>query len=180
MAENPPRSAATFGDLSRRISGWTTNLLVVGVILTIGLALGWQLTGWWRESAAPPLTPARDLAANLPAIENEREFWTSGGLLKIQRQAGNPDDVLGAMRAFCRQPAETLTPREIRSGEANFVSTLLDTTPLEEAGPLALYQPPGQAAMIVAIDRPARRIVAWSIATPADDGQWSLYHFRPK
>jgi len=64
-------------------------------------------------------------------------------------------------------------------GEQQFVTTLKDEKPLEEAGDLALHQPRGQTAMVVAISQSQQRIVGWSFALPTDVGVWSLYHFRP-
>ncbi len=181
MGGTPPDASANFGQLARRISAWTTNLLAAAIVVAIGLALGWQLTSWWREKPAP--ADAGDLttaAANLPQVGNEREFWTKGGLLKVQRITGTPDDALTAMRAFCREKTTAEAPRSTGQGEAAFVAQLLTEQPLEESPPLALYQPPGQAAMIVAVDRQTQQIVSWSFALPTTDAHWSLYHFRPK
>jgi hypothetical protein len=64
-------------------------------------------------------------------------------------------------------------------GEERFVTKLEDETPLEEAGDLALYQPRGQTAMVVAVSRSRQRIVGWSFGLESEKGLWSLYHFQP-
>ncbi|HZN33502.1 MAG TPA: hypothetical protein VFB80_06765, partial [Pirellulaceae bacterium] len=64
-------------------------------------------------------------------------------------------------------------------GEAQFVASLTQQTPLETAGEIDLYLPPGQTAMVVAVSRSSRRIVAWSLAAQRGEGEWSLFHFRP-
>jgi len=170
-----------YGTLARRISGWTTHILSVTIVIAIGLGLGWQVTGWFRE-ARPAIqrTEAASASTLLPPIANEHEFWTNGGLVKVQRMNGNPDGAIEAMRAFCRKGPLGTQPRPIGSGEARFVEQLLTEQPLEETPPLALFQPPGQATMVVAVNRDQKRIVAWSFATPMPGSSWSLYHFRPK
>lgn len=170
-----------YAELARRISAWTTNSLATAIVFAAGLALGWQVIAWWREKPVKvSLRDAADISAKLPSVGDEREFWTSGGLLKVQRQSGGPDEAMSAMRAFCRQSESVGQRRTMGEGEAKFVTQLLAQTPLEEAKSVALYQPPGQSAMVVAVDRDARRIVGWSFAMPAGEGAWSLYHFRPK
>jgi hypothetical protein len=180
MSTSPDRPA-DYGTLARRISDWTTNILAAGIIVAIGLALGWQITGWFREpSAAPSLTDAANVSVSLPLIANEHEFLTSSGLVKVQRQTGMPSEAIEAMQAFCREKPPASQPRTVGPGEAAFVKQLLAEPPLEESPPIALYQPPGQATMIVAVDRDLQRIIAWSFAAPTPGGDWSLYHFRPK
>jgi hypothetical protein len=172
---------ADFGTLARRINGWTTNILTAAIVVALGLALGWQITGWFREpSAASPATTIANAHVNLPEIANEHEFLTSSGLVRVQRQNGTPSEAIEAMRTFCREKLPTSEPRAIGPGEAAFVKQLMAEQPLEESPPVALFQPPGQATMVVAVDRDLQRIVAWSFASPTPSGGWSLYHFRPK
>src|SRR5438874_1345515 len=103
MSTSPDRPA-DYGTLARHISGWTTNILAAAIVVTLGLALGWQITGWFREPTATPTpTDVANASADLPAIANEHEFLTTGGLVKIQRQTGTPADAIEAMRAFCRE-----------------------------------------------------------------------------
>jgi hypothetical protein len=171
---------ARFAALARRISAWTNNLVVTAVALAVAVALGWQLMGWLHETPAEMPTTQALAAANLPPIDRQREFWTSGGLVKVERLLGTPGDAQSAMRAFCRQTIDRDHQRKAGPGEAAFVTQLLAEQPLEELPGLALYQPPGQAAMVVAVDRESRQILSWSFALPSPDGSWSLYHFRPK
>jgi hypothetical protein len=181
MGSKRRNTAASFGEVSHRLTRWTTTLLALAIVLAMGLALGWQLMSWFRERPEPrAIAAAAPPISDLPPVLQQREFSTNSGLLKVQRQSGTPTDALNAMREFCREKIPNRLPRETKQGETEFVAKLLNETPLEEADGLALYQPAGQAAMIVAIDRPTRQIVSWSLATPAGDGQWSLYHFRPK
>jgi hypothetical protein len=179
--------------LAKNISGWTTNLLATAIVLVGGLGLGWQVLAWWHDAPQPAASANPDLvAANLPLVGESREFWTTHGPLKIERVSGGQEEAVAAMRAFCRgidiargdgTPTHfvgTPVPATLGGpGEERFVSKLQDETPLEEAGDLALYQPRGQTAMVVAVSRSRQRIVGWSFALEAEGGMWSLYHFQP-
>jgi hypothetical protein len=96
----------------------------------------------------------------------------------VERIRGGAEEAQIAMRAFCRSVNAPLD-KPVGPGEEKFVQQLLRQPPLEKYADLVLYQPPGQLAMVVAVNRPQRRIVGWSFALPADEGSWSLYHFRP-
>jgi hypothetical protein len=177
-AQTRPRD---FGGLARQISAWTTNLLASAIVLAGGLAIGWQVISWWHDDSAN--AAANDEAAldqlKLPLADQGHEFWTSSGLLKVERVRGNRTDALDGMRAFCRATPPVVQRAEARPGEMAFVAQVAEEAPLEEAGGIALYQPKGQDAMVVAVDRRAGRIVGWSFALPAGQQSWSLYHFRP-
>ena len=122
----------------------------------------------------------------MPALAAGQQFWTSGGPLRIERVRGDAAAAQAAMRAFCRDRSPPLRggppatkSRATGPGEAQFVNSLAGQTPLESAGELDLYQPPGQTAMVVAVQRGSRRIVAWSLAAQRSENEWSLFHFRP-
>ena len=181
------KSSQSFAAVAGRISALTSNLLATAIAMAIALAVGWQLMSWWREK--PPTIAATNAAdaslakdsAILPPGVNEHDFLTSSGLIKVQQLTGTPMDAIDAMRTFCRTTSsDGGVPRVVGQGEAAFVKQLVAEQPLEESSGLAVYQPPGQAAMVVAVDRNSQKIVAWSFATPSSDGRWSLYHFRPK
>jgi hypothetical protein len=170
----------SFAEVARQLSGWTTNLLATAIVLLGGLTLGWQVVGWWKEE--PPslaIQPAGLEDAELPMLRKDREFWTRGGLLKVERVAGGLNEATAVMRAFCREGGLASQRAEGGKGEAEFVEKLIRQTPLEETGNVAVYQPAGQRAMVVAVDRGAKRIVGWSFAMEAEQGAWSIYHFRP-
>ena len=173
--------ARDFAGLARQISAWTTNLLASAIVLAGGLAIGWQVIGWWHEesvSAAINHEPAL-ARPKLPLIDQGQEFWTTSGLLKVERLNGTHRDAVAGMRAFCRTSPLVGHETESKPGEAVLLEQLAKQTPLEEVGEIALYQPSGQDAMVVSVDRRAGRIVGWSFALAAGQKSWSLYHFRP-
>ncbi len=180
MASVRKISVGSFAGVARRISGWTTNLLATGIVLLGGLTLGWQVVGWWKEEAPSLAGQAAGLdGAGLPMLGKDREFWTRGGLLKVERVAGGLSKVQTAMRAFCQEGAAAGERAEAGKGEAEFVEQLFRQTPLEETSNVAVYQPVGQRGMVVAVDRETKRIVGWSFALEAEEGVWSIYYFRP-
>ena len=170
-----------FALLARRMAAWTTNLLATAIVLAAGLAMGWQVLAWWHERPQPEAAAALPPEAALPAIAESREFWTRGGPLRIERVKGDAAAAQAAMREFCRQSTALQSDAAVAGpGEAQFVASLSQQTPLETAGEIDLYQPPGQTAMVVAVSKSSRRIVAWSLAAPRGEGEWSLFHFRPQ
>ncbi len=174
------QTSASYGALARRIGGWTTNLLATAIILVGGLAMGWQVLAWWRDEGGAPVE--KELAAQLdglPQLAEGREFWTKNGPLKVERVRGNAAEAARAMREFCRGVSVMTAEGVPGPGETKFVAQLRQQAPLEETGDLALYQPPGQRSMVVAVGRTSGRIVGWSFALPAEEGVWTLYHFRP-
>src|SRR5262245_15515966 len=153
--------AGGFGRLARRITAWTTNLLATAIVLAAGLAMGWQVLAWWHERPAAETAAALPPEAALPAIAESREFWTRGGPLRIERIRGVAAAAQAAMREFCREgspplrggPTATESQATAGPGEAQFVASLAKQTPLESAGEIDLYQPPGQKAMVVAVGK---------------------------
>jgi len=180
MASVQKSSVGDFAGVARRIGLWTTILLATAIVLVGGLAVGWQVVGWWKEEPTNLAGQAAGLeAVDLPLLGKGREFWTRGGLLKVERVAGGLGEAQAAMRAFCRESGPAAERAEAGKGEAEFVEKLVRQTPLEEVKSIAVYQPAGQGAMAVAVDRGAKRIVGWSFAMEAEEGGWSVYHFRP-
>jgi hypothetical protein len=174
------RSHSDFGQLARRISGWTTNLLASGIVLVAGLAIGWQVLVWWREAGPDDAAAMQEnLAALVPQMEG-REFWTKHGPVRIERFHGSEAEATAAMRAFCRAAdARTGLAGLAGPGEERFVKKLREQPALEESGSVAVYQPAGQTGMMVGVRGPDNRIVAWSFALPVEERVWHLYHFRP-
>jgi len=178
---NPsPSESADFRALAGRIRGLTTSLLAVAIVLALGLALGWQLAAWWREKPPAAAGETQITAASMPTLGVDQEFLTESGLLKVEHQAGELNDAIAAMQARCRESVTSRRNTTPGPNESRFVNQLLKEPPLELSPPLALYQPPGQSLMVVAINRDSQQIVGWSIAVPSGEREWSLYHFRPK
>jgi hypothetical protein len=175
-----PQKSTNFRALAGRIRGLTTSLLALAIVLALGLALGWQVAAWWREKPPEAAGGTQITAASMPTLGLDQEFLTASGLLKVERQTGEPSDAIAAMRARCRESVTSGRNTTPGPNESRFVNQLLKESPLEQSPPLALYQPPGQSLMVVAINRDSQQIVGWSMAVPRGEREWSLYHFRPK
>lgn len=165
-----------FAEIAKRMSGWTTNLLAAGIVIALGLAVGWQAMAWWRADSSDGISGVR---VQLPDVPEDRAFWTRHGPLKVERVRGGSEAAFSAMRAFCRDIEPTVTGGEAGPGEQKLITQLLAQPPLEERNGLALYQPRGELAMVVAVCRPQERIVGWSFALAAGEHEWTLYHFQP-
>jgi hypothetical protein len=168
-----------FGQLARQISGWTTNLLATGVVLVGGLALGWQALAWWHQEPRRAEVASALSLPDVPALGHGHRFWTRHGSLEVKRVRGSAEDALTAMRAFCCR-VETNPERPVTGpGEESLIAQLRNQSPLEATSDVALYQPPGESAMVVALSRSRQRLVGWSFAIPSADDVWSVYHFKP-
>jgi hypothetical protein len=175
-----PLKTADFRVLDGRIRGLTTSLLAAAIVLALGLALGWQVAAWWREKPPAAAGGTQTTAASMPTLGVDQEFLTESGLLKVEHQTGELSDAIAAMRERCLHCAANDRIRASGPSESRFVAQLLKEPPLEQSPSLALYQPPGQSLMVVAIHRDSQQIVGWSLAVPRGEREWSLYHFRPK
>jgi hypothetical protein len=176
--ETDSSQSPSFSGVARKIRAWTTNLLATAIVLACGLAIGWQVTVWWRDQTRPPQLNA-EVDAKLALLTQAREFRTRSGSLKVQQTAGSAEEAVAAMCSLCRQQAAATKSRKAGPGEAAFIAELVEQAPLEEAGALSLYQPKGQASMVVAVDRAQQRIASWCFAFPSADGLWSIYHLAP-
>ena len=46
---SPPAAESGYGLVARRVSSWTTNLVLSGLIVVLGLGLGRQVLQWWAD-----------------------------------------------------------------------------------------------------------------------------------
>lgn len=171
-------TSSDFAAVGKRVSAWTTKLLATAIVLAGGLALGWQIIGWWHEESAATSVDA-SVTAGLPDLTAGQEFMTRSGALKIERIRGDASQALAAMEQFCRTITPTVLSRPADEAETRFVAELAERSPLKEMGEVALYQPRGQKSMVVAVSQSSKRIVGWSFALPVKEGVWSVYHFQP-
>jgi hypothetical protein len=182
-------SATGFGNLARRITGWSANLLATALVLVAGVAVGRQVLDWWYES--PPAPPALSSDADLPPeTPGELRLWTSRGPMTLTRIVGERDAAIAAMREACKsitQQAERHRGRSLQRdettsagpGEQRFLEKLAKLTPVEQTRELDLFAPPGDVTMVVAVHRNRARIAAWSFALEGEPATWSCYTFGP-
>jgi hypothetical protein len=181
-ASSSAQEPSGFAAVARRISRCTVNLLASAIVIVACLAIGSQIISWWYE-ARPLATPQSPAEGSVPlpdVLPQELRLWTSHGSLTVERVRGDLRAVQAAMRRRCVEEAATAPlAAELRPGEERFLARLANSAPIEQTGGMDLYQPDGELTMVVAVNRKARRIAAWSFALPAEEAVWSCYTVRP-
>lgn len=196
---------ASFGLVSRRITGWTTNLLFSGLILVATLGLGRQIWHWWQanDPSASEGTNAV-LGLDLSPADQPLHMELGGQQLGLdsERCLGDEEQAAVALRAACRRVANApraLTPRPGPS-ERSLLARLAEEEPWASSRKQGwhLYRwfdacPQVIVTRDIADTRDsaqrhasnrARRVVAWGFALPSMDSSrsgesaWTLYVFR--
>ena len=183
------------GGLARRISRWTTNLLLTAMLLVIALGFGRQVLHWWHDDTTPRATAGKDRsisssgAADAEALSFGDQNWS------IQRKefSGPPGAVPAELVKFCRETIADAPPRgdTPNAAEEDVLNRLVAEKPVaEEAGKWRLYQWSGgvpivigtrsvpQSAAGTSLAKTPYRVVIWSVAAPAASGAWTLYVFQ--
>jgi hypothetical protein len=199
-SESRRRGQHNAPSVARRISGWTSNLLATGIVLVAALGLGRQLVVWWgvdsdAQVGAPPA------AIPLGSPPEELQFGDSGHFVERQSLRGARDAALEAMRAACRRIARSQQwPSESPGeNESAFLQRMAERGPAESGVGWQLHQFDGQFPIVVGIGirlqseasttsaegapvakqpEALRRVLAWSLATPSGEGQWTIYTWR--
>src|SRR5262245_17073687 len=171
----PPPSAA------RRLTGWTSNLLVTGIVLVAALGVGRQLTRWWR------VDPQNETSSHIPdpgavgEAGDQRlslEFGHGYSLRRIEVK-GDAETATEKLQAECREIAENspLPSQPPTDGEQRFLARTSDRPPLEEkAGKWQIHRFDGKLPLLVAVrlDAANPRVVAWGLTVPSDEEACTL------
>jgi hypothetical protein len=210
----PSPELSGFALASRRVIGWTTNLLATGIVLVLALGMGRELVRWWGVGSQPPAMSADPNPAGSQVDPQSLEFGHGDYSLTRQSLAGAREAALGRLRELCREAlaadAAGLSPPT--ASETAFLQRTASREPLEEqpgrwqlhyfedAFPLlvgvrnapAEVRPGGRdppvehrpdAGATGLADRARsggsqRRVLAWGLAVPAGENEWSLYTYR--
>ncbi len=197
------RRISDFGDLARRISTWTTNLLAIGILAVGALAMAGRITEWWRSDPAGQAVPSLNLP---PAPWDDPtgivlEFGDQPWSIRRQSLAGTVDDASHALLEQCRgilldAPSTKSLPAADASEQA-LLERLRDAGPVEEVpncwrlyvigGPLpwivgtTTAPDAGNSATerdIAPHDAGANaRLLCWGLALPQPEQGWTLYVF---
>ena len=106
----PRRRSASFGEIARRVSSRTTDLLAISLVLVASLTLGRQVLQWWRAEPPQVVAPAQTGAIG-PDWENTLEHLALefGDLpVGITRQVvrGDKAEAIAAAVRHCQRIAE--------------------------------------------------------------------------
>lgn len=185
----------SFAELGRRISSWTTRLLLCALVLLAGWGFGRQVMEWW--SVEPEGTPAgvapQDLVQEIAAWEPQLELADGHWKMAWQGSAGSFPEALALLRDRCQSlvagvplPSDPPGP-----AEQHLLALLTDSPPVaEQHGRWSLYQKEGPLALVVGTriaeeaNNPVpgaarRRIVVWGVALPHGERGWATYAFHP-
>jgi hypothetical protein len=199
-AANPPtRHVRDFAELARRLSGWTTNLLAIGVLSVGALVAAARVTEWWRSEpqGVTFMAPgALALPWNSPdgaVLEFGAHPW------RIHRQSlhGTATDAEKLLAALCRDVAvrdwRVMPQTTVDPAERALLERLKNWAPLEEekgqwrlsavGGPTpwivgttdAAGRPDSLTANTAEADAFSGRVLCWGLALPQPDGLWTLY-----
>lgn len=215
MSEPPAPSTAThepaegarsggFGQLARRISGWTSRALVSLMILVAGIGFGRQVLIWWAEDATPAAPPAVASVgfADLDAL-SVLEFGDQPWALRRRAVFGDQATMIRELRSLCREAATAAPPPEpVSANERRLLERLAEEKPTETlAGGIRLYDVAGPLPTAVAIGpveakvriagedtsteavhaaqpnvaRSADRVISWGLAIPAGENRWTAW-----
>jgi hypothetical protein len=197
------RRNSDFGDIARRLSTWTTNLLAIGILAVAALAMAGRLTEWWRTDPAAPVVDALSLP---PAPWDDPagivlEFGDQPWSIRRQTLTGSVDDASHALLEQCRgildQAASTDSLPAIDDAEQTLLDRLRNAAPMEEVpnrwrlfvigGPLpwivGTKTAPHASNSVTQRDvephdaDPNSRLLCWGLALPQPEQGWMLYVF---
>jgi hypothetical protein len=197
--DNIDISTPSFGKLSKRITGITSNLLFTAIVVVAGLGLGRQVLIWWAADAPNPSAAAKnaDLSFDLgdPAGLEFLSFGSQGWSMARREFHGSRADAEKQLARDCREQIEKApTPRhEPTAEQKNLLASLAKTPAIDAELPRwQLFAPNSNRAMLVGIKPPlvqaaeqgsppagTSHIVLWGLALPQAVGEWSLLLFFP-
>lgn len=183
--------------LSARIGGFATNVLVSGVILIVGLALGREIIVWWRadsptEKSSPTASVIGEFHPLAGADRQLLEFGDFPFTLNRQEFSGDVNEVVAQLRTACRHSVGSANPlvRELGAAEQRMLAAARKLTPVEEYANWSIYQIATPLPMVLGVRSfgsqvatSEQRVVSWGLAvpdaTPAGEPQseWTLFTY---
>lgn len=194
-SQRPPNGEIGYASLSRRISGWTTNLLATAIVVLIVVLFGRQLVALWRppQSFQTPQAENQLAAFDDPFTPLQLEFGNSPMVLHRQPFLGDQDAALRQLCQACAEQLEKLpwpASKTVPAAEAALLARVTKRPPLKLVPPDgALYQLDDSMPFVVgtkkgagglpngSVGNLAERVVTWGIAVPGPDEGWTLYSF---
>lgn len=190
-----PNEPRDFADLARRISGRTTDLFAIALVVVLMLTVGVQVTHWWRadppavggESSTSAPLAVFDQAAGL-AVTIDGGTWT----LERKTVVGTADAITTNAILDLRQSVASSSDIELPAvdpAESEWLGKLQSWPPAVETGNGGrIYTLGGPWPWIVATiaatsesdsDAPANaRVICWVFALPQSGQSWTLYTAR--
>ena len=190
-ANDQSPAATGLGDVMRRCRRRTTDLLAIGLLLVVGLAVGRQLTAWWNE-------PELDSHPNPLAVTGSGSAWTEpqdlqlgelGQTIHRQQVSGDRQAAWTALEHSTRKTARQAgwPNSEADQPERQLLELLAQRKPHQNhtaantaANTAAsIHRLDGPLPMVVATRRllGQTRVVGWGLATRRPDHGWVTWTF---
>lgn len=160
VANQPPQPSG-FARLAKQISGRTTDLLAIALVLTAGLGFGRQVLEWWH---AEPESPAPAAGQVLPAIAPgddgapiALEFGDAPFSMSRQTFTGDRDQAIRLLATSCRTATESANATgsvdaERTAAEQPLLDAIAGLRPFEEVqGQWRLYQVESPLLLIIGV-----------------------------
>jgi len=186
-ARKPPFG---LGELARRITSRTTDLIAISIVLVASLTLGRQALVWWHadpgEKSITAALPGPDLGQESVSLE----FGDLPLAMTRDVVAGDQKEAVDALVRRCQRETQAMERpwRERDKAEERLLEMTSALSPVAEeagvwqvfvlderftlvAGVRSFLQPPGQTDG-------GRRLVCWGLAMPAGEKHWNLYTFQ--
>lgn len=183
------RETTGLGELARRCRRRTTDLLAIGLLLVVGLAVGRQLTAWWNEpeleSISDPLSVTGSGAAWTDP--DDMQLGELGQEIHRRRVNGDRQAAWSALEESTRVTASRggWPEFEADSSERQLLK-VLDRQQSRASQPkrfrtaaTTLHRLDGPLPMVVAVRQllGQRRVVGWGLATRSSNGHWVTWTF---
>ena len=184
-----PESDASggLGESARWYRRRATDLLAVGLLLVVGLALGRQLTAWWNE-------PGLESSPDAVRVTGAGTAWTDPDDLQLgelattihrRRLVGDRAAAFRALESSTRETAESAGWPETDADEAEqlLLKVLAGRQSRTDPGPsqatTSLHRLEGPLPMVVAVRQllGQRRVVGWGLATRTPRDEWVTWTF---
>jgi hypothetical protein len=186
--------------LARRVSSWTTNALMTGILAVAALGFGRQVLRGWSAGGRPTSPPALGLMVDDglgdPARVHVLEFGNQPRSVRRQSVSGNRASAAAALEAACRTEVSQASPPQTPPDEAErrLLAGLAKRTPVAaQSGVWQLYTCGEGLPMMAGVrlwtkagggkagtqlaETPGR-VVTWGVAVPAGPERWTLYVFQ--
>ena len=182
-------SRTTDGRLTNQARRWrrrTTDLLAIGLLLVIGLAVGRQLTAWWNEPTFSETNP--DLRSTIvghgDAWESPAELQLGDLALTARRQQihGDRETAWSEIESTVAQVALAAPWPSIEADqtERDLLQQLEEQVPTTRPdADTSLFRVNGPLPMIVARKQRQQvsRLIAWGLALPDMGDTWIAWVF---
>lgn len=181
-----PSHPRDFGELARRISSRTTDLLAIGILIAGGLAVGGSLMTWWRSEPPVAIVPAAPAAPWSDPGGVELQFGQTPWSIRRESVTAEPeaarDLLLERMRgAVAAASGVALPPPD--EAELRLLAELRQWSPHETSSTGRLYVIGGPLLWMVGTSganlagsaEAADRVICWGLALPQADESWTLY-----